>query len=268
MATFLMIWNETEYSLDQYQEYFDEYKRGDMNQWSCGVTTKKIQVGDSFYLMKTGLNGGIVGSGVIKSIPYSDAHYVSSRAKAGDKANYVQVKHDYLINPITSNIPITRIELNSNEKLADNVWKSQGSGKTIPENITVELDKIWKARVELEDFSSPDEEKDCDGVLSEGSVKKVLVNAYERNPELRRKCIEKWGYSCSVCNFHFQMFYGELGRNYIHIHHLKPLSSIKEKHDVDPVDDLRPVCPNCHAMLHRQTPPLSIKELRDKIDRL
>jgi predicted HNH restriction endonuclease len=46
------------------------------------------------------------------------------------------------------------------------------------------------------------------------------------------------------------------------VHHLRPLSGIAEEYEIDPVEDLRPVCPNCHAMLHRKTPPYTIDELR------
>lgn len=47
----------------------------------------------------------------------------------------------------------------------------------------------------------------------------------------------------------------------IHVHHLKPLGEVGEGYLLDPVADLRPVCPNCHAMLHRRKPALGIDEL-------
>ena len=46
--------------------------------------------------------------------------------------------------------------------------------------------------------------------------------------------------------------YGELGKGFIHIHHKTPLSQIKNEYKVDFKEDLIPVCPNCHAMLHRK----------------
>ncbi|HHO0788469.1 HNH endonuclease [Aeromonas allosaccharophila] len=56
--------------------------------------------------------------------------------------------------------------------------------------------------------------------------------------------------------------YGELGKGFIHVHHMMPLSEIGEEYVVDPIKDLIPVCPNCHAMLHRRNPPLTIDDLR------
>lgn len=104
------------------------------------------------------------------------------------------------------------------------------------------------------------DEVDADTV--EGAKKKVTVNTFERNAAARQKCIEHYGYKCSVCGFDFVAEYGERGRNFIHVHHIVPLSHIGESYEVDPVEDLRPICPNCHAMIHRTDPPCSIEELR------
>ena len=97
---------------------------------------------------------------------------------------------------------------------------------------------------------------------TEGSIKQVTVNAYERNPHARKKCLEHWKYSCQCCGFNFENTYGDLGKDYIHVHHIKPLAEIKIEYVLDPILDLIPVCANCHAMLHRRTPALSINELR------
>ncbi len=98
--------------------------------------------------------------------------------------------------------------------------------------------------------------------LFEGSVREIIVNAYERDPVARQRCIDYHGLNCSVCQFNFEEQYGVLGKGFIHVHHLKPLSEIGEKYEVNPIDDLRPVCPNCHGMVHKKKPPYSIEELQ------
>jgi hypothetical protein len=98
--------------------------------------------------------------------------------------------------------------------------------------------------------------------VKEGARKTITVNAYERNSSARRLCIQQWKENCVVCGFSFEKHYGELGKGYIHVHHLKPLGEIREEYELDPVKDLRPVCPNCHAMLHRQRGVLSIEALQ------
>ncbi len=101
--------------------------------------------------------------------------------------------------------------------------------------------------------------------IHEGAKKRVIVNSYERNSEARNQCIAHYDKSCVVCGFNFEEKYGELGIGFIHVHHLVPLAKIGQEYKVDPIKDLRPVCPNCHAMLHRKSPPFSIEELKLKI---
>jgi predicted HNH restriction endonuclease len=105
------------------------------------------------------------------------------------------------------------------------------------------------------------DEVDSTEIFREGSVRQVSVNAHERDPKARQKCIDYYGLNCSVCNFNFGKVFGQLGEGFIHVHHLCPISEIAAEYEVDPVKDLRPVCPNCHAMIHRRSPPLSIEEI-------
>ncbi|MGE3598354.1 MAG: HNH endonuclease [Dehalococcoidia bacterium] len=102
---------------------------------------------------------------------------------------------------------------------------------------------------------------------AEGAKKQIRVNAYERNPKARAACLKHHGYDCAVCGFNFESRYGALGREFIHVHHLKPLALTDGAYKLDAVADLRPVCPNCHAMLHRGAAVLSIEELRAKLTR-
>jgi 5-methylcytosine-specific restriction protein A len=107
----------------------------------------------------------------------------------------------------------------------------------------------------------PDEVSEED-VHVEGAVKRVTVNSYERNDEARARAIDHYGLRCQVCDFNFKSTYGALGEGFIHVHHTVPLSQIGKSYVVDPIADLRPVCPNCHAMLHKRMPPYTVEELR------
>jgi putative restriction endonuclease len=98
--------------------------------------------------------------------------------------------------------------------------------------------------------------------LVEGASSRVWINAYERNPEARRRCLEIHGFTCCICGFDFGKTYGEVADRYIHVHHLRPLSEIGAEYVVNPVEDLRPVCPNCHAVLHLRAPAFAIEEVR------
>ena len=102
--------------------------------------------------------------------------------------------------------------------------------------------------------------------LPEGAKSIVEVNRYERNRFNRAACIEMHGDSCKVCRFNFGKVYGDHGKGFIHVHHIIPVSQIGENYRVNPATDLIPLCPNCHAMVHRQIPPLSIQELSRLLD--
>ena len=96
---------------------------------------------------------------------------------------------------------------------------------------------------------------------NEGNAQQVLVNRYERNSRARKECIEKHGCKCQICEMDFEKVYGKVGKGFIHVHHTTPISDKKGKsHLVNPEINLIPVCPNCHAMLHKSK--LSIEELR------
>lgn len=115
---------------------------------------------------------------------------------------------------------------------------------------------------EFHTFRSPEEISPSTTHL-EGNVRQVLVNSYERNTAARDKCLAHYGTACSVCSFDFGTTYGDIGAGFIHVHHLREISSIGKEYEVDPIKDLRPVCPNCHAMLHhRSLPSRTIEALR------
>ena len=98
--------------------------------------------------------------------------------------------------------------------------------------------------------------------LFEGAMRRVSSNGYERNSDARRQCIETHGVSCMVCGFNFQSAYGAAAAGLIHVHHVTPLSSIAQSHEVNPTADLVPLCPNCHLVVHITNPPYSIEQVK------
>ena len=122
-------------------------------------------------------------------------------------------------------------------------------------------------KINNRDIINPEEISDSiRKTLFEGAKKTVTVNAYERNRKAKEECLKHWGTSCSVCGFNFEKTFGKIGKNFIHIHHLIPISKTKRSYQVDPINDLRPVCPNCHSMLHKNNPPYTIEELKNIIN--
>ncbi len=101
----------------------------------------------------------------------------------------------------------------------------------------------------------------------EGERKEVCSQKIERSRKVRELCVKYKGTICTVCGFDFEKTYGKLGKGFIHIHHINPLSCSQGTHRVDVMRDLVPVCPNCHAMLHRDSnSTMDIEELKQLIE--
>jgi hypothetical protein len=113
---------------------------------------------------------------------------------------------------------------------------------------------------EAEDWILP-EEISASLPYREGLAQQIYVNRYERNQAARAACLRHYGTSCVICGFDFGTTFGSPGEGYIHVHHTRPLADIGEEYEVDPVADLRPVCPNCHAFIHLGGELRSIEEV-------
>ncbi|MBP8083121.1 MAG: HNH endonuclease [Spirochaetes bacterium] len=123
------------------------------------------------------------------------------------------------------------------------------------------IGNAWYAQNEILNQIIP-EEVIHPTIFHEGATSQITINAYERNGNARKACLNHYGYSCIICGFNFEEKYGEIGKEYIHVHHNKPLSEIKKEYQIDPIADLIPICPNCHAMIHCSQPDLTIEQLK------
>lgn len=99
--------------------------------------------------------------------------------------------------------------------------------------------------------------------LPEGAKKIVEVNKYERSPVNRARCLDHHGFDCAACKNNFLDIYGPIGEEYIEVHHIIKVSDMGAGYIVDPINDLVPLCSNCHSMIHRRDPPLSVESLKE-----
>lgn len=140
-------------------------------------------------------------------------------------------------------------------------YYESASGSSVIENRKILNEYLVKSNIKSEDYF--DEEIYNNVFLKEGMLKQIKVNIYERNPIARYKCIEHHKAICKVCGFDFEIKYGIIGKGFIHVHHVVDISTICDEYEVDYINDLKPVCPNCHAMLHKRKPAYKIEELKE-----
>jgi len=260
MNTYLLTWNPdnwNEWNIDDLIEKLNQTGACRLD-WSCGMT-KSIQPNDRLFLIRLGKEPkGICASGYAASSVYKDRHW----RDPNKTANNIIFEFDILLNPEKEKI--LEMDLLKSGMLSEQHWSTKSSGIRIKPNLVEELEKNWfdfnlqTSNLIIEQTLS----LDSNLVFIEGTVRQITSNKYERNPHARKICIEKYGNKCSVCCFDFEKEYGILGKGFIHIHHIIPISDSGRAYRVDPINDLRPVCPNCHSMLHRRNPPLTIDELR------
>jgi 5-methylcytosine-specific restriction protein A len=202
------------------------------------------------------------------SYVYEDAHWVNKKKVA----NYVDIAWDQVLRT-EDRLAIEEIELLTQETHWDAMLGSGIKLSEIDSQKVIDAWNHWYAQVAGAKSMLSGEEAGVNTTspkgVSEGAVTTVLVNRYERSATARRECIEHHGAVCAVCSLDFKLTYGAIGEGFIHVHHIVPISSVGESYILDPIKDLVPVCPNCHAMLHRGTEiPRSIQELQKLVHTL
>ena len=112
--------------------------------------------------------------------------------------------------------------------------------------------------------------KDLDEMIEpgylEGDKTRITVNHYERSRVNRALCLKWHGFDCKGCGLNMSNKYGPIGEGVIHVHHLTPVSQMGERRRLNPKTDLIPLCPNCHVIVHRKDPPLSLEDLKSELE--
>jgi hypothetical protein len=198
-------------------------------------------------------NYGVVGAGIVgpqetyRLVPVDDLpHDWESNHR-----HWRTVQWTYFVRSLTDAIPYRDLKLSFRVQTKTRI-KDELNARRIVDMLRV---RTWGIASPSDDERTFPEQVLRTSKFVEGAVQTIIVNRYERDPEARQRCIEHYGAHCQVCSFDFEEAYGELGEGFIHVHHLLPLASIGAEYVVDPVKHLRPVCPNCHAMLHRMEDP-------------
>jgi 5-methylcytosine-specific restriction protein A len=261
MAAILLAWNPDKYQGGSLQdELVAVHLEGRATQrWSVG-NRKEVAAGTRFFMIRLGSDPrGLVGSGwtAPASALANDEHWNVDRAAKGEKARYADIYFDVL-----EEVPIIPMRELKEGPLSAMHWSTQISGISIPESITAHLEELWASRTQgaglLDQDSSFGDQR-----IAKAHGYRATVNKYERCPKARALCLGRYGMKCFACETLLSDVYGEAAAKVIHVHHLELVSSLPNGHEIDPIKDLRPVCPNCHSVIHSRQPHYSIEELQE-----
>ena len=206
----------------------------------------KYSVGDIVYLYSSApekrikYRGTVIETDIPESDMIDDHLYWKEGVTCGDCSNgWMRIQIDGSSSDGTLGL----------DDLRENGLTASMKGPT--KKLSDELLKFIENNIETDRIEYPDSEG-LNRILKEGVMRTICVNAYERNPIARMECIKNSGCYCHICGIEFAYMYGEFASGFIHVHHIIPIHEIKDEYVIDPLKDLIPVCPNCHAMLHHK----------------
>lgn len=267
MRSFLLTWNPRSWDWTNLAEDLEESRLGRPVEITWRCHNKSPIPGDQVFLLRQGVEPrGIMGSGEVLSETYREEP---------EGRRVVDVQLTTLLDPAREGVLlVSKLQAGA---LADVHWETQSSGIAIPVDAESVLLGRWrrflKSRGRTLTVSDPaptprnSASNDSSQLMFEGDVRSVVLTEYERDWRARRRCIAYYGVRCTVCEMSFEERYGKSMAGFIHVHHLTPISKIGKKYQVDPIKDLRPVCPNCHAVIHRKREAVSIEKARRLIAR-
>ncbi|MFE4544419.1 HNH endonuclease [Arthrobacter sp. NPDC056727] len=211
--------------------------------WPVGNGALPAPGADAWLVLHGRTGSGLIGHGVIASAPYAAA--------------CVDVDFDMLL-PLGDQIPMDILAARA--PLADWAAVEATDGcLPVPAEQARAIRELWAEWLPADEM---DPVLPVPGTLPQDALIRVGVNRHERDPYARRVCLAHHGTSCAACGFSFEAAYGPDGEGFIHVHHLVPAAQLGPGYELDPVEDLVPLCPNCHAMAHRRRIPYTVAELR------
>jgi len=257
MRTYLFVWNPKRWTWNNIEECIDQVDSTGKcpENWSCG-NTKSILPGDRIFLVKVGTEPkGFVGAGFATTSPYLGRHWNGENKEAF----YIDIDFEVILNPEKE--PVLKFDVLKVGELSEQNWTPQSSGISIRPELVDKLEAVWFEFLTTQSIRHNPfipRINETQKAYLEGTPNQVTLTKYERNPFARKKCIEHFGLSCFVCGFNFERTYGQIGKDFIHVHHTRQVATVGNIYEVDPIKDLRPVCSNCHSIIHKSKTAIGI----------
>ncbi|MFC1474784.1 HNH endonuclease [bacterium] len=187
------------------------------------------------------------------------------------RGRWVSLQEIYTL--IYSNVTLEAEDFEPQEKDSSIPKWQRNVRNTLQTHKNIDIEWDGEANYRFDDFHWEEESvgEESDFVVNEGIISYVIHKKRERCKSVvtmkKKQVLENDGVlKCEVCDFVFEEYYGEIGKDYIECHHVIPLSESDNNRTTN-LDDLSIVCANCHRMIHRKKNWLSIDVLKEMIPR-
>lgn len=208
-----------------------------------------IEPGSDAWFVLPGDRGGLAGHGVVVSFPYQLAN-----SEEDDLLTVVDLDIDLLL-PLGEQLHLSELPPG-----LPGTCENGGDVTVLDRSAEDALRAAWAGHTA---GSAGNPTSPVPGTLPQQALRWSLGSRYESDPDATRICLVHHGPSCSACRFDFAAAFGSAGADLMQAHHIVPPRLVTDGYELDPVTDLVPLCPNCHAMAHAGFPdPYTPAELR------
>lgn len=217
------------------------------NQGEVSYTALLINISDKTTLTEIQINE------IEKYLPNEEEGGVYGLDKERPMKNLLHIKK---MKQIKVNLPLpTFTKYQSAESLSDAKFIRYQYARINPQKEEWVKSQIGTPSVTKEDY-----------VAEEGKRYEIESKMLKtkRNRRIVAEAKDRYEAICEACGDNLQIKYDEYGKNYIQFHHREPLSSYPEG-KLNSYKDLAPLCPNCHVIIHRTKPIMSVKDFREKV---
>ncbi|MEP0859029.1 HNH endonuclease [Trichocoleus sp. DQ-U1] len=261
--------NNEQYKAALLEELQSKFPSGRFNCWGvpsgANSVIKTLKVGDAMLLIKTtGGAGEIPALGIVKVFQKHQMHELSIALWGEAKFPYIFFFDTELIS-LTWQVFKSHVGYDSKFRPSGNVYRVRSDRLEQVNGVEGYLSSLILKSDKYQEQESSRTSKYKEE-YAEGSRTSAERSFFSRNPNLVKSAKALYGYTCQVCGFNYQKKYGELGFGYIECHHLNPLSERSEcewdEEIKTSIKDVRVLCANCHRMIHRKRPALTVEELK------
>lgn len=217
--------------------------------WDVAPAGDGLEPGSDAWFMVPGERAGLAGHGVVVSSPYGIA---DRQGSPETWARLVDIDIDVLL-PLDELILLPDLP-----QEVSAVCPEAGGSAILSHPASEGLRRAWSQHDAAETYEGL-----FPGSLPQPAVRWSLTSRWEHDAEARRICLAHYGPSCSACGLDPEAVFGPDGTGVLQVHHVVPPSLLSDTYELDPVTDLVPLCPTCHAVSHRGYPdPFTPAELR------